>query len=52
MPGLVAFFVPVSLTVVAIVAGEGLFYDWFYSYGWFSGSALGGVIYYLASKRM
>jgi NCS1 family nucleobase:cation symporter-1 len=27
-------------------------FSWFYSYGWFTGSALGGVIYYgLCSLR-
>ena len=50
IPGFIAFLVPVSLTIGAIVAGEGLYYDWFYSYGWFTGSALGGLIYYLTSQ--
>ena len=50
IPGLVAFLVPVSITIVSIISGSGLFYDWFYSYGWFSGSFLGGVIYWLASR--
>ncbi len=50
VPGLVAFLVPVSLTVAAIAIGDGVFYDWFYSYGWFTGSFLGGVIYWLASR--
>lgn len=49
-PGFVAFLTPVSLTIAAIVSGDGVFYDWFYSYGWFTGSFLGGVIYYLASR--
>ena len=48
--GLVAFLVPVSLTVAAIITGDGVFYDWFYSYGWFTGSFLGGIIYWLASR--
>jgi NCS1 family nucleobase:cation symporter-1 len=51
LPGLFAFLAPVTLTVAAIVIGEGVFYDWFYSYGWFSGSALGGVLYYFASNK-
>ncbi len=50
IPGLVAFLVPVSLTVAAIITGDGVFYDWFYSYGWFTGSFLGGIIYWLASR--
>ena len=50
LPGFVAFLTPVSLTIAAIVFGDGVFYDWFYSYGWFTGSFLGGVIYYLACR--
>lgn len=50
VPAFVAFLVPVSLTVGAIIAGVGIFHDWFYSYGWFTGSALGGLIYYLACR--
>jgi len=52
VPGFVAFLVPVSLTIAAIISGGGSpFHDWFYSYGWFTGSTLGGVIYYLINKR-
>jgi NCS1 family nucleobase:cation symporter-1 len=50
VPGLVAFLVPVTLTIAAIITGDGIFYDWFYSYGWFTGSFLGGVLYWLASR--
>ncbi len=50
IPAFIAFLVPVSLTVGAIISGGGVFYDWFYSYGWFTGSALGGLIYYLAAR--
>jgi NCS1 family nucleobase:cation symporter-1 len=46
----VAFLVPVGLTITAIIIGEGAFYDWFYSYGWFTGSTLGGLIYWLTSR--
>lgn len=46
--GFVAFLVPVGLTVVAITTG---FLSWFYSYGWFTGSALGGLIYYWMCRR-
>ena len=45
--GFVAFLVPVALTVFAQVTGE---LSWFYSYGWFTGSLLGGVIYFIAGK--
>jgi NCS1 family nucleobase:cation symporter-1 len=47
VPGFVAFLVPVALTVLAITTGM---MSWFYDYGWFTGSALGAVIYYVASK--
>jgi len=41
--GIVAFLVPVALTVFSIATG---FLPWFYSYGWFTGSALGGLLYF------
>ncbi|MNQ35228.1 putative allantoin permease [compost metagenome] len=41
--GFIAFGVPVVLTLLSL--GSDVF-SWFYSYGWFTGSALGGVIYY------
>lgn len=43
MPGIVAFLAPVALTVFSIVTG---FLPWFYNYGWFTGSALGGILYF------
>ncbi len=46
--GFVAFLAPVALTLVAITTGK---LGWFYDYGWFTGSLLGGVIYYLASRN-
>jgi NCS1 family nucleobase:cation symporter-1 len=46
--GLVAFLVPVSLTVFAIASGR---LRWFYDYGWFTGSLLGGLLYYLLGRR-
>ena len=52
MAGFIAFLVPVGLTIVAIVSnntGPGLanYFSWFYDYGWFTGSILGGLIYYI-----
>lgn len=41
--GFVAFLVPVGLTLIAVTTGA---LSWFYSYGWFTGSLLGGLIYY------
>jgi len=46
--GFTAFLVPVGLTIVAITTG---WLGWFYDYGWFTGSLLGGLIYYLASGK-
>jgi NCS1 family nucleobase:cation symporter-1 len=46
--GFAALFVPVGLTLVAITTGA---LQWFYTYGWFTGSILGGLLYYLVSAR-
>jgi nucleobase:cation symporter-1, NCS1 family len=45
--GFIAFFVPVGLTVVAITTDM---FGWFYDYSWFTGSLLGGLIYWLFSR--
>jgi NCS1 family nucleobase:cation symporter-1 len=45
--GFIAFLVPVGLTLVAITTGTLV---WFYDYGWFTGSLLGGLIYWLLSR--
>ena len=44
--GFIAFLVPVGLTLIAITTGT---LSWFYTYGWFTGSILGGLIYYFAA---
>ena len=46
--GFVAFLAPVALTLVAIMTG---WLGWFYDYGWFTGSLLGGLLYYLLSGK-
>ncbi len=46
--GFIAFLVPVSLTLIAITTGR---LSWFYTYGWFTGSILGGLIYYFVARR-
>jgi len=46
--GFVAFLVPVALTLVAIATG---LFGWFYNYGWFTGSLVGGLIYYLLGRK-
>jgi NCS1 family nucleobase:cation symporter-1 len=44
--GFIAFLIPAGLTLVAITTGS---LGWFYNYGWFTGSILGGILYYFAS---
>jgi NCS1 family nucleobase:cation symporter-1 len=46
--GFIAFLVPVGLTLIAITTG---WLGWFYDYGWFTGSLLGGMIYYLLNRK-
>ena len=48
MAGIIAFAVPVALTIFALMTGS---LSWFYQYGWFTGSFLGAVIYFLAASR-
>ncbi|MDJ0812936.1 MAG: NCS1 family nucleobase:cation symporter-1 [Woeseiaceae bacterium] len=50
LPGLVAFGVPVTLTIIALIIGNASWFYGFYTYGWFTGSILGGLIYYFAAK--
>ncbi|WP_110687177.1 NCS1 family nucleobase:cation symporter-1 [Salinicola aestuarinus] len=45
--GFVALGIPVALTLVSLMTG---LWQWFYDYGWFTGSALGALIYYVASR--
>ncbi len=42
MAGLLAFALPAALTLYSIMTGN---LGWFYSYGWFTGSLLGGLLY-------
>ncbi|KZN19661.1 MULTISPECIES: NCS1 family nucleobase:cation symporter-1 [Pseudomonas] len=47
--GFIAFGVPVALTLLSLGSDA---FSWFYDYGWFTGSVLGGLIYYgLCSMR-
>jgi nucleobase:cation symporter-1, NCS1 family len=48
LAGFVALAVPVALTLIAIISGA---LQWFYTYGWFTGSALGAIIYFLMSPK-
>jgi len=45
--GFIAFGVPVILTALALKVPA---LGWFYTYGWFTGSILGGLIYYLVAR--
>jgi NCS1 family nucleobase:cation symporter-1 len=45
--GFIAFLVPVVLTGLALKIPM---LSWFYTYGWFTGSILGGLIYYIVAK--
>ncbi|WP_106477380.1 NCS1 family nucleobase:cation symporter-1 [Phytohalomonas tamaricis] len=44
--GFVAFLLPVALTVFSLLSGT---MQWFYDYGWFTGSLLGGATFWIAS---
>jgi NCS1 family nucleobase:cation symporter-1 len=46
--GMTAFLLPVGLTLIAITTGK---LSWFYDYGWFTGSILGGLIYYFVARN-
>ncbi len=46
--GMTAFLIPVGLTLIAITTGK---LSWFYDYGWFTGSILGGLIYYFIARN-
>ncbi|NQZ30655.1 MAG: NCS1 family nucleobase:cation symporter-1 [Oceanospirillaceae bacterium] len=48
MAGMVAFAVPAGLTIISILTGS---LSWFYQYGWFTGSFLGAIIYFVMAKR-
>ncbi|ALM92362.1 NCS1 family nucleobase:cation symporter-1 [Alteromonas stellipolaris] len=47
--GFVAFLIPVGITLLAITADV---LTWFYSYGWFTGSISGAIIYYFAAGKL
>ncbi|WP_110708751.1 NCS1 family nucleobase:cation symporter-1 [Salinicola sp. CR57] len=47
--GFIAFGIPVTLTLVSLTTG---LWQWFYDYGWFTGSALGALVYYVAGRAL
>ena len=50
LPGFIAFLVPVALTIIALIIGNNSWFYGFYTYGWFTGSILGGLIYYFVAS--
>jgi NCS1 family nucleobase:cation symporter-1 len=46
--GFIAFLVPVALTGLALKLPM---LSWFYNYGWFTGSILGGLLYYVVARK-
>jgi NCS1 family nucleobase:cation symporter-1 len=46
--GFIAFLIPVTLTLIAVTSNA---MTWFYDYGWFTGSILGGLIYYFVARK-
>ena len=46
--GFIAFLIPVALTLIAVTTNA---MTWFYDYGWFTGSILGGLIYYFVARK-
>jgi NCS1 family nucleobase:cation symporter-1 len=51
LPGFIAFLVPVGLTIAAMVIGDSSWFYGFYENGWFTGSILGGLIYYFVAAK-
>lgn len=45
--GVIAFLIPVALTIYTIITGN---LNWFYDYGWFTGSLMGAFIYYMLNR--
>ena len=45
--GMSAFLVPVALTILSFKIDA---LSWFFTYGWFTGSIMGGIIYYIVAK--
>lgn len=46
--GLIAFALPVALTLIALTTGM---FSWFYQFGWFTGSIMGGVVYFIVASK-
>lgn len=46
--GFIAFTVPVALTLYSLSNDQ---LNWFYQYGWFTGSILGGLVYWFCARK-
>jgi NCS1 family nucleobase:cation symporter-1 len=46
--GMAAFLIPVALTIFTLTTG---YLNWFYDYGWFTGSILGATLYYYFKRQ-
>jgi NCS1 family nucleobase:cation symporter-1 len=46
--GMAAFLIPVALTIFTLTTG---YLNWFYDYGWFTGSILGATLYYCLKRQ-
>ena len=46
--GMTAFLIPVALTIFTLTTG---YLNWFYDYGWFTGSILGATLYYYLKRQ-
>ncbi|MBL7665723.1 MAG: NCS1 family nucleobase:cation symporter-1 [Bacteriovoracaceae bacterium] len=47
--GICSFLIPVAITTITLISGVA---QWVYNYGWFVGSAMGGIFYYLLSTKI
>ena len=47
MNGLISFALPVAFTIFSLMTDQ---LNWFYQYGWFTGSISGGLIYWLIAR--
>ena len=47
--GMMSFLIPVAFTTFCLLTDTNM---WVYKYGWFVGSALGAIIYFLSSKHV
>ncbi|MCM2129451.1 NCS1 family nucleobase:cation symporter-1 [Larsenimonas rhizosphaerae] len=49
MAGFIAFGLPVALMLLSLATGV---WSWLHDYGWFTGSAMGAAVYYVAGRAL